>query len=32
MVVATAVSTPIHPTMNPAVMPIIGLGLIDTQL
>jgi hypothetical protein len=32
MIIAPAVSTPIHPTMNSAVMPIIGLGLIDTQL
>ena len=32
IVVAPAVSTPIHPTVNSAVMPIIGLGLIDTQL
>ena len=32
IVVAPAISTPIHPTMNSTVMPIIGLGLIDTQL
>src|SRR5690349_866796 len=32
IVVAPPISTPIHPTMNSTVMPIIGLGLIDTQL